>query len=154
MSLLFNGSKTATIAGTVLQCVEIYTGEGYTFPLSFKNSAGDAVDITDWTLSTSVKYYTANIAYPTATSSDDIVLSNVTLITAPTPATVTTGITSGPLGTAWMFIPTTINGGVTIGLDAAPATMCIVTLSISRTDDISGSTDVNKEPIGLIIRYI
>jgi hypothetical protein len=53
-----------------------------------------------------------------------------------------------------LYIPTTINGGQTFTIDAAPALIAIVTLSVSRTDGISGSTDINKEPIGLIIRYI
>ena len=34
MSLLLNGSKTVTIAGTEMQCIEIYTGESYTLPLA------------------------------------------------------------------------------------------------------------------------
>jgi hypothetical protein len=157
MSLLLNGAKTATIAGTQLQMVEIYTGESYTFPLTFKNSAGTAINITGWTLATTAKYYTANITYPSGNSTiEDITLAGLTLITAPSPATFTTGITSGTAGTAWMYIPATANGGVTIGLDTSPSTICIVTLTITRPSSFATGTvsDINKEPIGLIIRYI
>ena len=154
MSLLFNGSKTAVIAGTVLQCVEVYVGESYTFPMTFTDSAGSPVNITGWTLTPTVKYYTANISYASNSTTSDITLTNVTLITAPSPATVTTGIVSGPSGTAWMSIPATLNGGLSIGLDSAPATICVITLTVSRTDSVSSTTDISKEPIGIILRYI
>ena len=56
MSLLLNGSKTITIAGTEMQCIEIYTGEAYTFPFAFTDSVGDPINCTGWTLGTGVKY--------------------------------------------------------------------------------------------------
>jgi hypothetical protein len=42
MSLLLNGSRTMTIAGTPIQCLEIYTGESYTIPFSFVDNTGNA----------------------------------------------------------------------------------------------------------------
>ena len=64
MSLLLNGSKTITIAGTEMQCIEIYTGEAYTFPFTFTDSVGDPIDCTGWTLGTTAKFYVAdNVTY-------------------------------------------------------------------------------------------
>jgi hypothetical protein len=156
MSLLLNGSKTAIVAGTVLQLVEIYNGEAYTFPFTFKDANGDPVNITGWTLTPTCKWYTANISYANNGSPVDVVLSNLALLaTQPAaPAGLAAAIVSGAGGTGYLYIPTTINGGQTFTIDAAPALIAIVTLSVSRTDGISGSTDINKEPIGLIIRYI
>ena len=156
MSLLLNGSKTATIAGTVMQLVEIYTGESYTFPFSFKTPAGDPVNITSWTLSTSVKWYTAGITYANNDSPVDVNLTNLTLVDPqPTMSPLPTAtIISGSAGTGYLYIPPGINGGITIDIDGTPSIIAIVTLSVSRTDAVSGQTDLNKEPIGLIIRYI
>lgn len=157
MSLLLNGSKTATIAGTMLQCVELYQGENYTFPLEFKDSAGAAIDISGWTLSTSAKWYNTVITYPAGNASVvDINLSNLTLLSPQPsqPVGLTAAITNTVLGTGYLYIPSTIDGGQTIGIDVSPSLLCIVTLTITRTDDYSGLTDTNKEPIGFIIRYI
>jgi hypothetical protein len=85
MSLLLNGSKTITIAGTEMQCIEIYTGEAYTFPFAFTDSVGDPIDITGWTLGTSAKFYVAdNVTYSTALSTIEI--GNLSL-DAPQPST-------------------------------------------------------------------
>jgi hypothetical protein len=157
MSLLLNGSKTATMAGTLLQCIELYQGEKYTFPLEFKDSTGAAVNITGWTLTATAKWYTADITYPTTnTTVEDIVLSNLTLLSPQPsqPVGLAAAIVSGSLGTAYLYIPSTIDGGETIGIDANPSLMCIVTLGVQRTDSVSGQTDFNKEPLGFIIRYI
>lgn len=156
MSLLLNGSKTATIAGTVLQLVEIYTGESYTFPISFKTATGDPVNITGWSLSTGVKWYTSNIVYPNNNSPVDVVLSNLTLVdpqpsVSPLPSV---SIINGTAGTAYMYVGSNINGGIDLTVDQTTSLIAIVTLNVGRTDSVSGQQDVNKEPIGLIIRYI
>jgi hypothetical protein len=156
MSLLLNGSKTATIAGTVMQLVEIYTGESYTFPFSFKTSTGTPINITGWTLSTSVKWYTADITYADNSSPVDVNLIGLKLVSPqPTMSPMPTAtITSGSAGTGYLYVPPGINGGQTITIDGVPSLIAIITLSVSRTDAVSGQTDLNKEPIGLIIRYL
>ena len=156
MSLLLQGSKTATIAGTVMQLVEIYTGESYTFPFSFKTTTGDPVDITGWTLTVSTKWYNTNITYANQDSPVDVVLSNMVLISpqptiSPSP---TASIVSGAAGTGYLYIPSSINGGQTLAVNDTTSLLAIVTLQVSRTDAVSGQTDINKEPIGLIIRYL
>jgi hypothetical protein len=66
----------------------------------------------------------------------------------------TATITSGAAGTGYLYVPPGINGGQTISIDGTPSLIAIITMSVSRTDSISGQTDLNKEPIGLIIRYL
>lgn len=157
MSLLLNGSKTATIAGTPLQCIEVYNGESYTLPFSFTTSTGAPVNITGWTLSTSCKWYHANINYPTVQSStEDILISNLTLLDPQpsAPSGLTAAITTGSTGTGYVYIPSTINGGETLTVNDTTTLIAVVTLSVSRTDSVSGQTDLNKEPIGIIVRYL
>ena len=156
MSLLLNGSNTAIIAGTELQLVEIYNGESYTFPFTFKDSAGNPVNITGWTFATTCKWYTANLAYASQTSPVDITVSNLTLLDPQPsqPVGLAAAITTAASGTGYIYIPSTINGNQTFTIDEVPALIAIVTMSVSRLDTLSGNTDINKEPIGLIIRYI
>ena len=79
MSLLLNGAKTITIAGTEMSCIEIYTGEAYTFPFAFTDSVGSPINTTSWTLGTSAKFYVAdNITYSTVDTST-INIGNLTL---------------------------------------------------------------------------
>ncbi|MFY8211562.1 MAG: hypothetical protein ACOVLB_02675, partial [Candidatus Nanopelagicus sp.] len=81
MSLLLTGSKVVTIAGTQMQCVEVYTGESYTLPFTFTDANGSAIDIAGWTFSTTVKWYNAVVTYPTVqTTVEDINLSDIVLI--------------------------------------------------------------------------
>lgn len=157
MSLLLNGSKTATMAGTLLQCIELYQGEKYTFPLEFKDSTGAAVNITSWTLTTTAKWYTTDISYPAGNAVvEDIILSNLTLLSPQpsAPVGLEAAIIDGELGTAYLYIPSTIDGGQTISITANPSLLCIVTLGVQRTDGLSGEVDLNKEPLGFIVRYI
>jgi len=77
MSLLLNGSKTITIAGTEMSCIEIYTGEAYTFPFQFTDSVGDPINCTGWTLATSAKFYVAdNVTYNPNNQTDVIDIGN------------------------------------------------------------------------------
>lgn len=158
MSLLLNGSKTAIIAGTVLQCIEVYTGESYTLPFAFTNANGDPVNITGYTFTPTVKWYTADISYPTVQSTvEDIFLSNLTLKSpqpTPNPPTgMTAAIVSAAAGTGYLYIPATINGGLTVGLNDSTSLIAIINLSVQRTNAY-GNVDLNIEPIGVIIRYI
>lgn len=158
MSLLLNGSKTAIIAGTPLQCVEVYTGESYTLPFTFSDSTGTPINITGWTFAVTCKWYTANIDYPSNQSTvEDITLSNLTLKSPqPTPnppSGMSASIVSGSAGTGYVYVPATVNGGLTVGLTDTTSLICVISLSVTRTNAYS-KTDVNIEPIGIIIRYI
>ena len=86
MSLLLNGSKTITIAGTEMQCIEIYTGEAYTFPFNFTDSLGDPINTTGWTLGTTAKFYVADTISYSSTNTTEINIGNLTL-TSPQPST-------------------------------------------------------------------
>ena len=158
MSLLLNGAKTAIIAGTVLQCIEVYTGESYTFPFSFRDSVGNPINITGWTFDTTVKWYNCNITYPsTQATIEDIIISNLTLLSpqpTPNPPTgMVAQIYNAALGQGFLYVPSGINGGQTLTVNDTTSLMAIVSLKVTRTNEYS-KTDVNIEPIGMIVRYI
>ena len=172
MSLLLNGSKTVTIAGTEMQCIEIYTGESYTLPLAFIDSSGNAINCTvpnNWALSTSAKFYTAtDITYIDA---DNIVMGNLTLNT-PQPNTgantysvnLQAAFSNATAGTGYLYIPADLTGNVSgegtpvivppAQNTTANSCVVVVTLTVSRQSSSNASlADVNKEPIGMIVRY-
>lgn len=167
MSLLLNGSRTMTIAGTPIQCLEIYTGESYTIPFNFLDATGNALNCTGWTVSTAAKFYTVDtVAYP---DENTVTLGNLTL-NSPQPSTgvgtysanLTAAFTSASTGVGYIYIPTDISGGtgspnptptITLANSSANSTLVIVTLGVSRTDVVSTKVDYNREPIGFIIRY-
>lgn len=172
MSLLLNGSKTVTIAGTEMQCIEIYTGESYTLPLSFVDNTGNAINCTlpnNWALSTSAKFYSASdITYVNDTS---IVMGNLTL-NAPQPntgagtysANLVAAFSNATAGLGYLYIPSDLTGNVSgdgtpvivppAQNTAAPSTVVVVTLTVSRQSSANASlADVNREPIGMIVRY-
>jgi hypothetical protein len=169
MSLLLNGAKTITIAGTEMQCIEIYTGEAYTFPFQFTDSVGNAINTTSWTLGTSAKFYVAdNITYSTANPSE-ISIGNLTLDT-PQPSTgagtysanLTAVFTTPATGTGYLYIPANLTGGtgspnptpiVSLANSAANTNIVVVTMSVTRTDALSSLPNVSREPIGMIVRY-
>jgi len=167
MSLLLNGAKTVTIAGTEMSCIEIYTGESYTFPFTFTDNTGNAINCTGWLLDTTAKFYTVdNITYTTA---DEINVGNLTL-NSPQPSTgtgtysanLTAAFTTASSGIGYIYIPANLSGGtgspnptpvISLANNAANTTLVVVTLGVSRLDGLSGKTDYNREPIGMIIRY-
>ena len=167
MSLLLNGSRTMTIAGTPIQCLEIYTGESYTIPFSFLDATGNALNCTGWTLSTAANFYTVDtVAYPDENS---VTLGNLTL-DSPQPSTgagtysanLTAAFTSASTGIGYIYIPTNLSGGtgspnptptITLANTTANSALVIVTLGVSRTDSVSSKVDYNREPIGFIVRY-
>ena len=169
MSLLLNGAKTITIAGTEMSCIEIYTGEAYTFPLQFTDSVGSNINATGWTLSTSAKFYVADtVAYDTPTTTE-VTIGNLTL-TSPQPSTgagtysanLTAAFTNASTGTGYLYIPANLTGGtgspnptptITLANSAANTNIVVVTLQVTRTDPISSLQSINKEPIGMIVRY-
>jgi hypothetical protein len=168
MSLLLNGSKTITIAGTEMQCIEIYTGEAYTFPFQFTDSVGNPINTTGWTLGTSAKFYVADtVAYSTALST--VTIGNLTLDT-PQPSTgagtysanLTAVFTTPATGTGYLYIPANLTGGtgspnptptITLANSAANTNIIVVTMSVTRTDALSSLPNVSREPIGMIVRY-
>jgi hypothetical protein len=169
MSLLLNGAKTITIAGTEMSCIEIYTGEAYTFPFQFTDSVGNAINTTGWTLGTTAKYYVADtVTYSTANPSE-INIGNLTL-TSPQPSTGSgtysanlTAVFTTPLtGTGYLYIPANLTGGtgspnptptITLANSAANTNIVVVTMSVTRTDGLSGLASISREPIGMIVRY-
>jgi len=168
MSLLLNGAKTITIAGTEMSCIEIYTGESYTLPFTFTDSGGNAINCTGWTLGTSAKFYTANIDYSTVVT-DVVTVGNLTL-DSPQPSTgggtysanLTATFTTAASGIGYLYIPSNLTGGtgspnatpiIALANSGANSTLVIVTMSVTRTDVLSGLVDVNREPIGMIVRY-
>jgi hypothetical protein len=169
MSLLLNGSKTITIAGTEMQCIEIYTGEAYTFPFQFTDSVGNAINCTGWTLGTTAKFYVAdNITYDD-TIPTEIVVGNLTLDT-PQPSTgagtysanLTAVFTTAASGLGYLYIPSNLTGGtgspnptptISLANSAANTHIVVVTMSVTRTDALSSLPSVSREPIGMIVRY-
>jgi hypothetical protein len=169
MSLLLNGAKTVTIAGTEMSCIEIYTGESYTLPFTFTDSGGNAINCTGWTLDTSAKFYTAdNITYSSIVT-DQITIGNLSL-DSPQPSTgagtysanLTSAFTTAASGIGYIYIPANLTGGtgspnptptVALANSSANTTLVVVTLGVSRTDALSGKVDYNREPIGMIVRF-
>ena len=165
MSLLLNGAKTITIAGTEMSCIEIYTGEAYTFPFQFTDSVGNAINTTSWTLGTTAKFYVADTVTYDANGTD-INIGNLTL-TSPQPtanaySALTSTFTTAASGIGYLYIPSTLTGGtgspnptpiISLANSAANTNIVVVTLSVTRTDDLSGLSNVSKEPIGMIVRY-
>ena len=168
MSLLLNGSKTITIAGTEMQCIEIYTGEAYTFPLQFTDSVGDPINTTGWTLGTSAKFYVADTVTYSATNTN-ITIGNLSLDN-PQPSTgigtysanLTAVFTTPATGVGYLYIPANLTGGtgspdptpvISLANSSANTNLVVVTMSVTRTDIVSGLVDVSREPIGIIVRY-
>ena len=165
MSLLLNGAKTLTIAGTEMSCIEIYTGESYTFPFQFTDSVGDPINCTGWTLVTSAKYYTADtMTYNVNNVEVDV--GNLTLNspqpTASAYSALTAAFTTAASGIGYLYIPATLTGGtgspnptptITLANSGANTNIVVVTMAVTRTDALSGLSNVSKEPIGMIVRY-
>ena len=162
MSLLLSGAKTVTFAGTEMQCLEVYTGEAYTIGINFTDSAGAAVDITGWSFVTTAAYYDVDtISYPPQTP-DEITLGNITPYagTPTQPSALDTVAVTPASGTAYLYIPTDLADGTGGRPDPAlvqgkadPSTLAIVTIQITRTDAVSGLSNVSREPLGFIVRY-
>jgi hypothetical protein len=165
MSLLLNGAKTMTFAGTEMQCLEIYTGEAYTFPITFTDNTGNAANCNGWTVSASAKFYTVdNVTYNVNNVSDQVVLGNINLNnTQPNSNayTLQTAFTNANAGTAYLYVGNNLTGTANVGIpnvalanSAANSTLVIVTLNVSRASTANASlTDINREPLGFIVRY-
>lgn len=166
MSLLLNGAKTTTFAGTEMQCLEIYTGEAYTLPISFTDSSGNAANANvpnAWVLSTSAKFYNVdNITYSTI-NPDSIVLGNITLSPDPQPNvadyTLVADWSNIDAGQGYLYVGSDITGNgttpnVALANSAANSTLVVVTLEVTRESTANSALDnVSREPIGFIVRY-
>lgn len=168
MSLLLNGAKTLNIAGTEMSCIEIYTGEAYTFPFQFTDSIGDPINCTGWTLATTAKFYVADtVTYNINEVEVDV--GNLTL-NSPQPSTgagtysanLTATFTTASSGVGYLYIPANLTGGsgspnptptISLANSGANTNIVVVTMTVTRTDGLSGLANVSKEPIGMIVRY-
>jgi hypothetical protein len=151
-----------------MQCIEIYTGEAYTFPFSFTDSVGDPINATGWTLGTSAKFYVADTVSYNGTSTE-ITIGNLSL-TSPQPSTgagtysanLTAVFTTAASGIGYLYIPANLTGGtgspnatpiISLANSAANTNIVVVTMSVTRTDPLSSLPNVSREPIGMIVRY-
>jgi len=164
MSLLLNGAKTMTIAGTEMQVLEIYTGEAYTFPINFTDANGNPANAlvpNAWAINVSANFYNVNnITYTSNTSVD---LGNLTQLPSPNANayTLVANFTNAQMGTAYLYVGDDItNTGnanipqVTLANSAANSTMVLVTLTVSKQSASNASlADINREPLGFIVRY-
>jgi len=164
MSLLLNGAKTMTIAGTEMQCLEIYTGEAYTLPITFTDANGNPSNCllpNAWTLNATANYYT--ITDVTYTTADSVVLGNLTAISPQPNAnayTLVADFSNAAQGTAYLYIGADItNSGnntpnIILANTTAPSYLFLVTLEVTRESEANAVLDnINREPIGFIVRY-
>ena len=165
MSLLLNGAKTTTFAGTEMQCLEIYTGEAYTLPINFTDNTGNAANASlpnAWGLDATAKFYSVdNITY-SELNPDVVVLGNITLSPEPQPNiadyTLVADWSNIDAGQGYLYVGSDITGNgttptVALANTSANSVLVISSIEISRTDPISSQTDINKEPLGFIVRY-
>jgi hypothetical protein len=167
MSLLLNGAKTLTVAGTEMQCVEIYTGEAYSLPIEFTTSAGIAINCAGWTLTPTAKFYRGKVEYPNSTTAT---VSGLTL-NNPQPdiyglsyySDLTADFTDAATGKAYLYIPTTLANGYQGSPSQEPtplpqltdtdSVIVIVTIQIERNDDTTNKLVTNRLPIAFVVRY-
>ncbi len=155
-----------TIAGTEMQCLEIYTGEAYTLPINFTDTGGNPANAlypNAWTLASTAKFYTVdNVTY---NSTNDVVeLGNINLnVTQPNANayTLVTAFSNAANGQGYLYIGNNITGTANTGIpnvalanSTANSTLVIVTLTVSRESESNASlTNINREPLGFIVRY-
>jgi len=167
MSLLLNGSKTMTIAGTEMQCLEIYTGEAYTFPINFTDANGNPANAlvpNAWAINVSANFYSVNnVVYTDTANTVNVDLGNLTQLGTPPAAnyTLQANWTNANIGTAYLYVGNNItnnfaNGvpNVTLANSAANSVLVLVTLTISKQSASNSSlADAYREPLGFIVRY-
>jgi hypothetical protein len=70
--------------------------------------------------------------------------------------------TTSATGIGYLYIPDNLTGGtgspnptpvLSLVNNAANTNIVVVTMSVTRTDALSGLPNVSKEPIGMIVRY-
>jgi hypothetical protein len=121
---------------------------------------GDPINATGWTLGTGVKYYVADtVTYNDTNTNIDI--GNLSLSgNTYTGGNLTAVFTTAASGIGYLYIPAdltgAVGGGPTIPLanTTANTNIAVVTMTVTRTDPISTpKQDINREPIGIIVRY-
>lgn len=174
MSLLLSGAKTMTFAGTEMQCLEIYTGEAYTIDLQFTDAGGSPVNATGWVLDASAKFYQVDsVTYGSIATGnvDEVILGNITL-DSPQPtdgpgtydARLVAALTTPASGLGYLFIPEELANGsgapnptpvppLSDGKATPYSVLVIVTLEVTRANATSGQDDIQKTPLGFIVRY-
>lgn len=153
-----------TIAGTEMQCLEIYTGEAYTFPISFTDANGNPANAqypANWTISASAKYYYVDTV--TYVNDNEVVLGNLSLPTQPASNSYTllADWSNRQAGTAYLYIGNNITNtantnipGIGLANTSNNSLLFITTLTVSKQSTANASlTDINREPLGFIIRY-
>ena len=155
-----------TIAGTEMQCLEIYTGEAYTLPIAFTDANGNPANASvpnNWQLNTSANFYTiTDVIYNS--SSTEVNIGNLIPLSPQPPSAnynISANWISRNAGTAYLYIGNNItnnpaNGVPTVSLanSAANSVLCLVTLTITKQSDVSNAlVNINREPIGFIVRY-
>lgn len=153
-----------TIAGTEMQVLEIYTGEAYTFPISFTDANGNPANAlvpNAWALNVSANFY--NVNNVTYVSNANVDLGNLTQLPSPNANayTLVANWSNAQTGQAYLYVGNNItNTGntnipqVTLANSAANSTMVLVTLQISKQSASNSSlADINREPLGFIVRY-
>lgn len=154
-----------TIAGTTMQCLEIYTGEAYTFPINFTDANGipaNAATPNNWALQANANFYTVDTVTYDSTNTE-VILGNITAI-SPQPAsgnyTLVTNWSNRNIGQAYLYVGNNItNSGnntptVTLANNTSNSVLCIVTLTIAKQSSSNATlADINREPLGFIVRY-
>lgn len=154
-----------TLAGTVMQCLEIYTGEAYTLPITFTDANGNpanALQPNAWALNATANFYTvAEVTYNA--SNTEVILGNLTQLPSPANSayTIVTNWSNAAAGTAYLYIGNNItNTGnanipqITLANNTSNSVMVLVTLSVSKQSSANASlADINREPLGFIVRY-
>lgn len=154
-----------TLAGTQMQCLEIYTGEAYTLPIYFTDQNGNAANAAvpnNWALNATANFYTVDtVTYNEANT--EVILGNLTAI-SPQPSganyTLSTAFTNRNIGEAYLYVGNNItNSGnntpnVTLANNTANSVLCLVTLTITKQSSSNAVlTDINREPLGFIVRF-
>lgn len=154
-----------TIAGTTMQCLEIYTGEAYTLPIYFTDQSGNPANAAvpnNWALSATANFYTVtDVDYNTGNT--EVILGNLTAISPQPNAnayTLVTAFSNRNAGEAYLYVGNNItnsgNNTPTIALanNASNSVLCLVTLTVSKQSSSNASlADINREPLGFIVRF-
>lgn len=154
MPLQLSGSKTLQIAGSPLECIEVYTGESYVIPFQFTSgNPPTPVNITGWNITATAKWYTITANF---NSSTVVNITSIELLDPQPsqPPNLDAVIISGVAGSGYIYVPTGVTPpGYEFALSDNPILLCLVTLEVSRVDSISGLTVINREPVGILVRY-
>lgn len=153
MALQLTGSKTLQIAGTPLQCVEIYTGEAYLLPFQF-TSAGSPINITNWVFNLTAHWYSITGDL----TNNNITINQIDDLSGTYPSGPVTDLAAvgivGSAGTGYLQVPIGITPtGYSFNLSANPVLLALVTMQVTRPAVVGSFQQINKEPLGFLIRY-